>query len=449
MLRQLRTPQLRSVLFHELAHVRRGDLWLSLLQTLLQIAYLYHPLLWWANARIRAIREQAVDETALAALGQEAEEYPRTLLSISKLAFGRPALSLRLLGVVESEKALTARIRHMVSRPFPKNARVGLRGLAALVVTALVLLPMARAAETDRRGTSESVDLVQKEDDDNLAELIRTAVANHSGAGKEEIREITRRVRQSYAQIVLLDEQMEETVGELKVLPGPDETQGPLLQTMKDLENERLVEAGNLGAVMGTVPRASWVQQPTENLNGWVTLLILKQCVVVLDSLKESTDYRVAEHQARRIVLSKTQTLNYFQRRWKDGKSLPMHIHVYYLPETSRAAADLRQTIVALAREVNANLDSDVDLELAAWMGLGIAREYVREGTPGLLSWPPGRRPEGGPRLLDNGQVDLHDVEQDILSRVMIPETVSRALARYDEVSRAWPNRPATGSKRE
>jgi beta-lactamase regulating signal transducer with metallopeptidase domain len=42
----LATPQLRSVLLHELAHIRRGDLWINLLQTLLQIAYLYHPLLW-------------------------------------------------------------------------------------------------------------------------------------------------------------------------------------------------------------------------------------------------------------------------------------------------------------------------------------------------------------------------------------------------------------------
>ena len=189
-------------------------------------------------------------------------------------------------------------------------------------------------------------------------------------------------------------------------------------------------------------------QQPPADLSGWVTLLILEPCVVAIDNLKQSADYRVAERQARRIVLSKKQTLNYLQRRWKDGKSLPMHIHVYYLPETSRAAADLRQTIVALAREANANLDGDVDLELAPWMGLGIARECVQEGKPGLLSWPPGRRPEGGPRLLDNGQVDLHDLEQVILSRVMIPETVSRALARYDEVSRAWPNRPAPGSRR-
>jgi beta-lactamase regulating signal transducer with metallopeptidase domain len=145
MARQLEAPQLRSVLFHELAHIQRGDLWINLLQTLLQIVYLYHPLLWLANARIRAIREQAVDETVLATLGEEAEEYPRTLLSISKLAFGTPSLSLRLLGVVESKRALTTRIRHMVSRPFPRSSRLGLAGLIVVLGAGAALLPMARA----------------------------------------------------------------------------------------------------------------------------------------------------------------------------------------------------------------------------------------------------------------------------------------------------------------
>lgn len=449
MLRQLGTPQLRSVLFHELAHIQRGDLWLSLLQTLLQIVYLYHVPLWWANARIRAIREQAVDETALAALGQEAEEYPRTLLCISKLAFSRPALSLRLLGVVESEKALTARIEHMVSRPFPKSVRLGLRGLAALVVVALVLLPMARATERDRSGTSDAVDRPQEQDDENLTELIRTAVANHPGAGKTEIREITRRVRQVYAQILSLDEQVEEVVGQIKAASDSAEVQRPLVQTMKDLENERLVQAENLGAAMGMLPRRPAAQQPTANLNGWVTLLILKQCVIALDSLTESTDYRVAEREARRILLSKTQALTYLQRRLRDEENRPIYIHVYYLPETSRAAADLRQKIGALAREANADLDTEVDLEMAPWMGLGIARECVREGQRSLLSWPPGRPPEGGPRLLDNGQVDLHDLEQDMLSRVMIPESAARALSEYEARSARGPKRPATSSKEE
>ncbi len=151
MLAELDAIQLRSVLLHELAHIKRGDLWVNLVQAVLQIVYFFHPLLWLANTMIRRVREQAVDETVLAALGEEAEEYPRTLLSVSKLAFGRPVLSLRLLGVVESKKALTARIKLIVSRPFPRSARLGCAGLILVFATAAFLLPMAKAEPREKQ----------------------------------------------------------------------------------------------------------------------------------------------------------------------------------------------------------------------------------------------------------------------------------------------------------
>ncbi len=147
----LDTTDLRIVLLHELAHVKRGDLWVNLAQTLLQIVYFYNPLLWLANAVIRRAREQAVDEAVLVAMGEKARRYPQTLVSVAKLAFKRPALSLRLIGVVESENALTARIKRILSRPIPKSAKLGILGLAVIVMTAAILLPMAKAQPyTDR-----------------------------------------------------------------------------------------------------------------------------------------------------------------------------------------------------------------------------------------------------------------------------------------------------------
>ncbi len=154
---RLHGAELQAVLFHELAHVKRGDLWINLIQTLLQIVYFYNPLLWLANAIIRRIREQAVDETVLVAMGEAAPQYPDTLINVAKLAFARrPALSLRLIGVVESKSALTSRIKHILNRPLPKTAKLGLLGLSVVLVIAAVLLPMARAAEesagVDNRG---------------------------------------------------------------------------------------------------------------------------------------------------------------------------------------------------------------------------------------------------------------------------------------------------------
>ncbi|NQV34083.1 MAG: M56 family metallopeptidase, partial [Phycisphaeraceae bacterium] len=141
----LNPGQTEAVLIHELAHIKRGDLWVNLVQALLQIHYFYNPLLWVANSIIRRIREQAVDEMVLVVMNDHAKDYPDTLLTVSKLVWSKPMLSLRLIGVVESKYALSAGINHILGRPFPKSAKLGVIGIGAILIAAAVLLPMAEA----------------------------------------------------------------------------------------------------------------------------------------------------------------------------------------------------------------------------------------------------------------------------------------------------------------
>lgn len=141
----LSKSQIKAVLLHELVHIKRGDLWVNLFQTLLQIVYFYNPLLWLGNVIIRRIREQAVDEAVQVALAESAESYPKILVDVAKLAFRRPVLSLRLIGVVESKSTLKSRIARMLNRPIPKKAKLGIIGLLFIIVTGLILLPMAAA----------------------------------------------------------------------------------------------------------------------------------------------------------------------------------------------------------------------------------------------------------------------------------------------------------------
>ncbi len=136
---------LRAVLIHELAHMKRGDLWINSLQTLLQVVHFYNPLVWVANLMIRRTREEAVDEAVLVALGGRAKDYSNTLIDIGEMALWKADLGLRLIGVAESEKILRWRIKHMLTRPIPKTAKLGVMGTVVLVVMAAVLLPMACA----------------------------------------------------------------------------------------------------------------------------------------------------------------------------------------------------------------------------------------------------------------------------------------------------------------
>jgi len=144
LLEKLSPDRLRAVLIHELVHIKRADIWVNLVQTVLQIIYFYNPFVWLANAVVRSTREQAVDEMVLVALGAGAKSYSNTLIDIAEMAFWKTSLSLRLIGVVESKKALHRRIRHMLNRPIPKNAKLSVVSVFAIIVAGIVLLPMAR-----------------------------------------------------------------------------------------------------------------------------------------------------------------------------------------------------------------------------------------------------------------------------------------------------------------
>ncbi|MCL5279674.1 MAG: M56 family metallopeptidase [Planctomycetes bacterium] len=112
---------LQAALIHELAHIRRADLWINAVQTLLQIVYFYNPFVWLANAVIRRTCEEAVDETVLVTLGGRAKNYSNTLIDISEMAFWKADFGLRLVGVAESQRTLQRRIKHMLTRPIPKQ----------------------------------------------------------------------------------------------------------------------------------------------------------------------------------------------------------------------------------------------------------------------------------------------------------------------------------------
>lgn len=158
LLEKLSPDKLRAVLIHELAHIKRGDLWVNCIQTFLQIIYFYNPLVWLANAIIRRTREQAVDEMVLVALGYGAESYSNTLIDIAELTFFKTRMSLRLIGVVESKKALEGRINHMLNRPIPKSIKLGVIGLIALLIFGAVVLPMAKAQRQSNDNTSIALD---------------------------------------------------------------------------------------------------------------------------------------------------------------------------------------------------------------------------------------------------------------------------------------------------
>ena len=79
--------QVEALLLHELAHIRRHDYLVNILQSVVEALLFYHPAVWWVSGHIRAQRELCCDD-AVIAVNSDAVTYARAL---SELASAPPA----------------------------------------------------------------------------------------------------------------------------------------------------------------------------------------------------------------------------------------------------------------------------------------------------------------------------------------------------------------------
>ncbi|HUL74943.1 MAG TPA: M56 family metallopeptidase [Vicinamibacterales bacterium] len=132
------TPdQVEALLAHELAHVRRHDYLVNLLQAMVETALFYHPAVWWLSARVREEREHCCDDLAVEMCDRLV--YVRALSDLA-------ALTTPHLAMAASNGSLVARVRRILGRP-PVEADAGSGWLPVIVLLAL-LAPVLPAAWT-------------------------------------------------------------------------------------------------------------------------------------------------------------------------------------------------------------------------------------------------------------------------------------------------------------
>ncbi|MES2293903.1 MAG: M56 family metallopeptidase [Pseudomonadota bacterium] len=127
----LSEAQLRAVIAHELAHIRRLDSFVNLLQILIETLLFYHPAIWWLNKRIRAERELCCDEIAVSLTGNRLE-YAKALTLMADWEKA-PALAM-----AANRGPLSERIFHILGKkPFGGRRVLGLAGSILFLAAAL------------------------------------------------------------------------------------------------------------------------------------------------------------------------------------------------------------------------------------------------------------------------------------------------------------------------
>lgn len=138
----LSMAQVECILIHELAHIRRWDYLVNMLQSIAEILFFYHPATWWVNRLIRQERENCCDEIVVALNGNKVQ-YAHALLNLEVLR-QKPAS----LAMAANGGNLLQRIQRITGGNIVKKQRFHLKGFLFGLLTLVCIGLVATQSHT-------------------------------------------------------------------------------------------------------------------------------------------------------------------------------------------------------------------------------------------------------------------------------------------------------------
>jgi beta-lactamase regulating signal transducer with metallopeptidase domain len=175
----LSSEQIEAILAHELAHIKRHDYLVNMLQTVVEILGFYHPVVWWVSHKIRVERENCCDDMAVS-LCSDRVCYARALTTMEEIRAGQLGLA-----VAASGGSLFNRIRRLLGKDYINEGKLSwLPSVIAILLIVALLIPVVFAMNNSQN---------QKNDT-----KIKSEIKNLSSSSDAEAERIIQKVLDKY-----------------------------------------------------------------------------------------------------------------------------------------------------------------------------------------------------------------------------------------------------------
>ncbi len=142
-----------AILAHELAHVRRKDHWVRLLEVVVTTLFWWHPVVWWAARRLQEIEDQCCDSMVVDLAPHGVKSYATALLDTLDFLSERSIAAPLGATAAKTSVSMARRIAMLKNRSW--TARLSFSRL--MLMLAVAALPMALAFAADsKQATSET-----------------------------------------------------------------------------------------------------------------------------------------------------------------------------------------------------------------------------------------------------------------------------------------------------
>lgn len=159
MLNGLSTAEIEAILSHELAHIKRRDYLVNLLQSLIEIVFFFNPAVLWVSKLIREERENCCDDLALACTGSK-HDYIKALISCEEFQHNTPAYAMAFTG---RKNQLLERVSRMVFNKTTSLNKIEKAILTVVLISSLILTAAFRKKENSKLHLSPATRTLIKE----------------------------------------------------------------------------------------------------------------------------------------------------------------------------------------------------------------------------------------------------------------------------------------------
>ncbi|MDR6561795.1 MULTISPECIES: M56 family metallopeptidase [unclassified Arcicella] len=141
----LSNKEIEAILAHELAHIKRHDYLINIVQSIVEILFFFHPVTWWISAKIREERENCCDDLAIELCGNNIH----LVKALTKVEIFQQQTNVTLaMGFAGKKQTLLGRVQRILGVKKVKSVNyAGIIVMSLFALTTLVFVNLPNNAE--------------------------------------------------------------------------------------------------------------------------------------------------------------------------------------------------------------------------------------------------------------------------------------------------------------
>ena len=238
LLNSLSSTEVEAILLHELAHIKRRDFLVNLLQSFIEIIFFFNPAVLWVSQLIKTEREHCCDDLAIASISDR-KNYVKALISCQEFEQRAPAYAMRITGKKGSLLNRVSRVLLETNSTLNKMEKTILTiALVSIVLFAAAFKSVSDVSaasgnttaishlvqqDTSKRAAakgSKSADVLEKQIEEKIKD------ANQKRAEKKHVRTVVKRELNDKGS-ALSDDDAKQAAIEGRPLPTPPRAPKP------------------------------------------------------------------------------------------------------------------------------------------------------------------------------------------------------------------------------